>query len=183
MFLRGLTRTEKNSPGVPTVTGFFPAMNQFAKQERGSVLVEFAVSAILLFMLIFGIMDFSRALYIQHFVANAAREATRYAMVRGSSWSSTCSTSNVFACKTNASDVSSFVKQMAPAGVDTASLSVSTTWPGSSSGGTSCSTAKGKNSAGCAVKVTVAYNFKFVLPLVLENGLKLSSTSEMTIAQ
>jgi Flp pilus assembly protein TadG len=53
--------------------------------ETGSSLVEFALSSTVLLMAIFGVLDCSCALYADHYVANAAREATRYAMVRGSS--------------------------------------------------------------------------------------------------
>ena len=53
------------------------------KLERGSALVEFGLIAIVLFTLIFGIVDFGRALFAYHYVANTAREATRMASVRG----------------------------------------------------------------------------------------------------
>lgn len=52
--------------------------------EKGSVLVESAITVAVLFVILFGIIDFGRALYTYHFVANAAREATRWASVNGS---------------------------------------------------------------------------------------------------
>jgi hypothetical protein len=53
------------------------------KAEEGSNLVEFAFIVLLLMSMMLGIIDFSRALYSYHFISNAAREATRYAAVRG----------------------------------------------------------------------------------------------------
>ena len=47
--------------------------------EEGSTLVEFAFVFMLLVTMVLGIMDFSRALYAYHFVAGAARQATRWA--------------------------------------------------------------------------------------------------------
>ena len=41
--------------------------------------------ALVLFPLMFGIIDFSRALYAYHWVSYAAREGTRWASVRGTS--------------------------------------------------------------------------------------------------
>ncbi len=55
-----------------------------SSDERGSSAVEFALSAAVLFMLMFGVMLMCLALYSYHFVAEAAREGTRYEMVRGS---------------------------------------------------------------------------------------------------
>ena len=51
--------------------------------ERGSQLIEFGFAAILLFMLVFGIMEFGRAIWTYGAIAHAAREGARYAIVRG----------------------------------------------------------------------------------------------------
>lgn len=50
-------------------------------QERGQSLVGFALGAILLFTLLFGIIEFGRLIYAYSVVANAAREGARYAAV------------------------------------------------------------------------------------------------------
>ena len=63
-----------------------------ARREAGGTLVEFALSATILLTLVFGVMAMCMALYIYHFVSDAAREGARYAMVRGSS----CSTYGKF---------------------------------------------------------------------------------------
>jgi hypothetical protein len=51
--------------------------------EEGATLVEMALSASVLFVLLFGIIEVCMALYAYNFVSEAAREATRYAVVRG----------------------------------------------------------------------------------------------------
>lgn len=46
-------------------------------KERGATVVEFAVVAALLLLVVFGILEFSLVFLQQHFVANAAREGLR----------------------------------------------------------------------------------------------------------
>jgi len=50
-------------------------------EVRGQALVEFALVAVLFFILLFGIIDGSRAIYAYNTVANAARVAARVAIV------------------------------------------------------------------------------------------------------
>jgi Flp pilus assembly protein TadG len=51
------------------------------KNERGGSLVEFAVVATFFFMLIFGIIEFSRFLYTHNALTDAARRGARYAVI------------------------------------------------------------------------------------------------------
>jgi Flp pilus assembly protein TadG len=153
------------------------------REERGSALVEFAASAVLLFTLVFGIMDCSRALYIDHFVANAAREATRYATVRGSSWTSNCTTAIAYGCIASSSNVASFVQLLATSGINPADITTTTSWPGTDATGASCTGSGPANSLGCVVVVKVSYSFSFMVPFLPKNALVLSSTSKVTIAQ
>ena len=52
--------------------------------QQGASSLEFAfVLILILFPLMFGIIDFSRALYAYHWVSYAAREGSRWASVRG----------------------------------------------------------------------------------------------------
>jgi Flp pilus assembly protein TadG len=58
--------------------------NLAARLDRGSqaqALVEFALVLPLLLLLLVGIIDFGRALFVYSEVSNAAREAVRYAAV------------------------------------------------------------------------------------------------------
>lgn len=51
------------------------------KNQKGQALVEFAIILPLLFLLIFGIFEFGRAMYIKNTLNNAARSAVRVAVV------------------------------------------------------------------------------------------------------
>ena len=51
--------------------------------ERGSAMVEGALCLKVFLMIIFGILDFGRMVFAYNFVSYSAREAARYAMVRG----------------------------------------------------------------------------------------------------
>jgi Flp pilus assembly protein TadG len=127
-------------------------------------MVEFAAAFTVLFMFLFAIMDLSRALYSYHFIADAAREGTRYAMVRGA----TC-TSYTTACPASASDVQTYVKNV-PAGINPSSLSVTTTWTPN-------------NSPGSVVQVQVQYSFQPIFPLIPKGALVMTSSSQMVISQ
>ena len=144
---------------------------------RGSTLVEFAFLIPILFALVFGIIDFGRMLYSYHFVSNAAREATRWASVRGRD----CI--DLTNCHAAPSDVSSYVASIAPMGIDTSpsKLSVTTNWVMPPNNLTIC-TAYPTN-PGCAVQVQVSYQFKFILPFLPTSGYRMTSTSEMIISQ
>ena len=139
--------------------------------QRGGTTVEFAIVSVLTLMLMFAIVDFGRALYTYHLVSNAAREATRYAIVRGS----TCGTG----CTASATDIQTYVRGISPA-VDTTQLNVTTTW--SANSGTGC-TQSPYQTPGCIVTVQVAYTYNFISTLVPSVALPMVSTSQMFISQ
>jgi Flp pilus assembly protein TadG len=155
------------------------------QSEEGGTLVEAALTLTLLMMVIFGIMDCSRALYADHYVRYTAEEAVRYAQVRGSTWNNTpCSTPTTMDCTATAANVQAQVASVMPAGIDSGSnLSVVTTWTGLTPTGAACSVTNGANSPGCMVQVKVSYSFNFVLPFLPANALVLSSTSASAITQ
>jgi Flp pilus assembly protein TadG len=170
--------------------------------EQGSAMVEFALVLTILLTLMFGVMDFSRALYAYHFLSNAAREATRYASVRGSSFAGvSCGTPPpvVFACGAATTDITDYVQSIVAPGVyvsgsansscatpsSVGQLNVCTTWPGTTPTGATCSTANGNNSPGCVAEVEVLYTYGFFLPFVSKDVSKvtMTSTSEVVIQQ
>ena len=51
------------------------------RNRKGQALVELALSVMLLFLLVFGIVEFGRALFIYNTLNNAAREGARRAAV------------------------------------------------------------------------------------------------------
>ena len=149
--------------------------------ERGSTLVEFALTFILLMLFVLGISAFGHALYVYHFLSNSAREATRFASVHGSTCNDdlSCSTTGGPATDSN-SVVDDYVRTMIPPGVDSSQLTTSVTYPLVSGGPTDC--ASTKNAPGCTVQVQLSYNFRFIFPLLPSSPFTLSSTSDMVVA-
>jgi Flp pilus assembly protein TadG len=151
--------------------------------QRGSALAEFGIVSIAALTLMFGMIDFGRALYSYHLVAEVARQTARYAIVNGTT-----------ACpggSPSPDPLQSFANAQAPL-VGSGSLSVTTSCAGStvcaSGSSTNCSntggcTAAPYNSAGCLVSVEVNYSFQFLVPIVSQLTLPMSSISTMVIAQ
>lgn len=154
--------------------------------ETGSATVEFAVAVVLLLVMVFGVVDFGRALYTYHFVANAAREATRWASVNGATCGSSCNgTAPMNNGPATETDVQNYVRGTAPLGIDAGHVNVATC---GTKGGSEClastpvNCATTVNDPGCAVGVTVTYPFNFLVPLVHSGSITLSSSSEQIIS-
>jgi Flp pilus assembly protein TadG len=163
---------------------FSSRLRQLHADERGEQLIEFAVSLSLLMMVISSIMYMSVALYADHYVSDAARQATRYAMVRGSSWTTTtCTTTSTFSCNATAANVTSYVKSITPSSIAATGLTITTTWPGTTASGADCSASNVNNTPGCVVTVQVSYAFNFLLPFIPKKALALTSTSSMVVLQ
>ena len=125
--------------------------------ERGAELVEFALISILFFMLVFGIMEFGRGIWMYGTVAHVAKEGARFAIVRGSESGRAATTT----------DVETYVNVVA-AGMT--GLTVTTTWDDAS------------KDPGTVVQVQVDRDFEPALPFVSLGPVTLSSTSRMVIA-
>jgi len=155
--------------------------------EQGSALVEFAFVVVLLLTFVFGAIDFSRFLYTDHFVGEASREGTRYASVRGASFTTACTTTGptFYSCNATANSVQTYVQNLTPPGITSSSLTVTTTWPGNNAAGTTDGCGSVTNSPGCQVQVLVSYPFKFIFPFLPSRAAAwtVASTSVMTIAQ
>jgi Flp pilus assembly protein TadG len=54
---------------------------RFLRREHGAATVEFAITAIILFSLVFGIIEFSILLFDKHILTNASREGARVGVV------------------------------------------------------------------------------------------------------
>ena len=159
-------------------------------QERGSSMVEFAIAATALLLLLMGLVEFGRAMYMYHVVSNAARIGSRWALVRGSV--SCGDTYPIDHCNATPAQIQTQVQGQVPL-TDSGTLSVATAWSSAplETGG-SCpsppspapgSAAGGANAPGHLVCVTVTYPFKFAVPFVSKSTLNLSSTSQMAISQ
>jgi Flp pilus assembly protein TadG len=151
---------------------------RFVHRDEGSNVVEMAVVSSVLFAMLFGIIEISLALYTYNYVSDAAREGTRYAIVRGSS----C---NVLTnCSVTAAQIQTYVQNLGYPGVRAANTTVSTTWfsPSASTPVTWTACGTPCNAPGNAVQVTVTYSFGLGIPFVPKKTLSLHSTSMMVIA-
>jgi Flp pilus assembly protein TadG len=129
------------------------------KGERGSVLVEAAISIVLLVTLMTGAVEACQLLYDDLWISNLARAATRYAMVRGSASGRAVA----------ASDITTYVQAHA-GGLKTANLTATTTWAPN-------------NSPGSTVTIKLQYTFHGYVPFVPVTTVALQSTSQMVISQ
>ncbi len=151
---------------------------QRTRKSQGNTLTEFVLILPFLFAGIFGVIEFGRALYTYHFVSDGAREASRWASVRGkdcNAWAQ--------ACPARAADVQDYVVSIAPPGINTnpSKLLVNTSWVAPPGKANFCATFP--NNPGCAVQVQVTYQFKFILPFLPTSTYSIKSTSEMVISQ
>jgi Flp pilus assembly protein TadG len=142
------------------------------RAEAGQTLVEAAFSISILLMLVVGIMQIMMALYCYNYVADAAREGARYAMVHGSSCTG---------CIAKGTDVQTYVQNLGLPVINTSSLTVTTQWPDTGSICTPSSIPC--NNPGNNVKVTVQYQYLPHIPFIRSSTWLMSSTSEITIAQ
>jgi Flp pilus assembly protein TadG len=167
--------------------------------EHGGALTEFGFVVTIFLTILLGIVGFGDALYAYHFISHSAREATRYAAVRGYTCNTdadggSCQASNSasgIAGPTTTADVTTFVKNMAPGGIKTANITVTACGvSGATACGqdtlTICTAAVGgvgpyPNYPGCVVEVQVQYNFSFIIPLISTKTLTMTSSSYLTI--
>lgn len=156
------------------------AASALAKQrgdgEDGATLVEVALSSLLLLAFIFGVMEICLALYSYHFISEAAREGTRFAIVRGS----TC-TGLSGGCPASGTDIQNYVTGLGYPGIDPSKMRVNATWS-QYTNGNSCPALGPCNSIGNLVTVQVTYQFPVAVPFVSLTTIPMSSTSAMVIS-
>ena len=118
------------------------------RSRRGSALVEFSVSAFLLLMMMFSVVELQRMLFVYNTVADSARAGARYAIVHGLDASPA-------AGPTNTTPVSTVVTTFASASLlDTSRLSITVTYPNYDA-----TTNPVANKPGDPVKVVVQYPY------------------------
>jgi Flp pilus assembly protein TadG len=145
--------------------------------DAGSSSLEFAVVTAVFLSVIMGILQISLVLYAHHFISEAARLGSRYAMVRGSS----CTVSGT-SCTVTSSQVQSYVQNLVYPGINSAKLSVNTTYSAYPAG-SGCTPSASCTNPGNLVTVTVSYPAPLNLPFISVSSLQMSSTSAMIIAQ
>lgn len=151
--------------------------------DTGSAIVEMALSSSVLFAMFFGMFEMSMASYTYHYVSDAAREGSRYAVVRGST---SCHNTGLTGCGATSDSIATYVKGLGYPGIKSSNMTVTTTWYTPSVGTprtwTLCSTGT-CNAPGYLVKVNVVYAFPFSVPFVPSRTINVGSTSQMVISQ
>jgi hypothetical protein len=159
--------------------------------------------------MLFGLIEFSYGLYAYNFVNMAARQATRYASVRGVE---SCTIAPTFqdcnlgpsgghipTTASGSAALQTYVQNMAYPGIDTSRLTVTATWlprvittPGAGSysvtswGPAACTSTdtygQPCNTPGDAVNVSVTYQFPLSIPFWSgSRTLSLTASSQMVI--
>jgi Flp pilus assembly protein TadG len=161
------------------------------KRQRGASLVEYAFVVILFLSVLFGISGFGHALFVYQHLNSAAKEATRYAAVRGStcandadggSCQATNSASGISGPTTDA-DVKQYVKTLTPPSIDSTQLAISVCGVSDkpacadstpdvctknilASDHVTILIPKTADYPGCTTQVQVAYAYNFIFPLI-----------------
>ena len=178
-------------------------LNRTKRREEGSSIVEMAlVCAFVYLPILFGIFQVSYGLYVYNYVCNVARQATRYAAVRGSE--SCIIQSDFVDCNlspggsTNPSPgagtpLQNYVQSFAYAGIDSTKLTVTGHWYSrtndNSSGfsiaqwNTACTASSGCNAIGNAVQVVVVYQFPLNIPFWKNKTLPITGVSMQMITE
>lgn len=166
-------------------------LNQASRGERGGALVEFAIIAPVLFMILIGSLEFGFLIYESHATDYAAKSAARFAAVRGANCSNTSGTPTWTQCptKSDGSYVTTFVKDSVPGLQSKASaFKVATSWAAPSttsypSGGGANLTCSGTSqAAGCLVTVTVTNPVTWVkIPFIKIHSFTLTSSSTAVV--
>ncbi len=150
------------------------------RQQGGNVIIEMGLCMTTLFLMIFGIVQYSILNFANNFCAFAAQQGARYASIRGASSVSPLPT-NPSPCGSTCTNESSgdptttYVQGLTVA-LNTANLTVATTW-------TACSGCSNGNDQGSTVTVKVSYSYSPLLTLVSPNSMTLNSSSTMTVIE
>ena len=116
-------------------------------RTRGSTMIEFALVAFLLVTLLLSVVEMTRMLLLFSTVTNAARAATRYAIVHGSNRTGT-GTNGPSGPGANPPEVVQVARNHASIAIpNTGSVTVTVTYPG------------GANDVGSLVNVAVSYPY------------------------
>lgn len=163
------------------------------REQQGQSLVETALSITVLMILIFGVIEAAWGAYSIHYLANAAHEATRYAIVRGGTWDPvTCDGTGAAGsgytsskCEASPTDVANYVANRDFPGIGITASDVCVeyfkTLPTSAT--QKCFANSSPDGVGDIVQVTITYPFTIPLPFLSNYTWNLVSTSQMVITE
>jgi Flp pilus assembly protein TadG len=187
-------KNETQSEGLPNrrwfgVLGCLRVLRGAARED-GAAIVEMALSCMILFGMLISIVEVSLALYAYDYTSEAAREAARWAIVRGALCST--NTPGLDHCGALNSDIQNFVQGLGfpYSNTMTTSTSYLTGTVDTDSNGnliTDWSSCSG-NVAACAlphnqVTVTVTSNFPVRFFFWRSTSISLQSSASMVISQ
>lgn len=168
--------------------------------ERGSAMVEFALTAIVVFTLIFGVMVMALGLYTYEVVNQYARDASRYAIVHGNGCSYNTTSGGVVTshdCSIGTAGDSGYGGTTTGTagyalyqylgnenypGINTSNLDVVAAYAKSPGEG-ACSVTTNCNGSGDQVTVTVSYKYLYAIPFIRSRSFTMSAVSVMAISQ
>jgi Flp pilus assembly protein TadG len=151
--------------------------------EEGSAIFETALALTILLSSMFGIIETGLMLYTYHFISEAAREGTRYAIVRGSSAGATCAAyTSPPTCMATAPQIKSYVENLGFPGIDPSKMTVTVNNVGYPAG-VICTPSAACNNPGNQVTVGITYHFPLNIPFVPAHTYTMTSTSAMIISQ
>jgi Flp pilus assembly protein TadG len=137
-----------------------------AHGESGGSMIEFALSFSALMTFVFCLMEMCIALYSYGLISESAREASRYAIVHGS----TCLTSSSTSCTASAATINTYAKNLGLPNIGGGALNVTTNF-------------LPDNTPGSVVSVSIQYTMPIKLPFVPTRSLSMTSASQMYILQ
>ena len=157
------------------------------RDEDGNTLVETAIGISLFLMVLIAIIEVGLALYTYNYISDAAREGSRWAIVRGASCS--INTPGLDHCNALPTDISNYVQSIAYPGIVSSNMTVTTKWfqPSSTrpTSWSACTATPSNpcNQQGYQVQVTVTYPFSLNIPFWQNASVTVGSTSAMVISQ
>jgi Flp pilus assembly protein TadG len=146
--------------------------------QRGSSLPETAIVMAVLLALLFGMIDFGRAMYTYSFVAQIARQGARWAIVRGANCTLLPTPSGTCPAVKGTADIEPYVQSLNEGATNASGIFADLEFPGCTAGAQAGSA---NNAPGCIAQVTVKYPFSFMMPFLPNMTIPMSSTSQMVI--
>jgi Flp pilus assembly protein TadG len=164
-------------------------LRRLAVEDAGANVLEMALSSAILFSLFFGVFEVALGSYTSHYVADAAREGARYAIVRGSK--SCINTPSLSNCNASPTTIATYVKGLRYPAIVPANMTVNVTYmtgTTDTSTGQTLTTWAACSSGTCnvpnnMVNVAVTYAFPLTIPFVPKKTINVSSTSQMVVQQ
>jgi hypothetical protein len=174
--LSGMTARGNQQTGNAGESECLSLSGRLLSEDTGGSMIELLLSSTVMLAVLLCILEVCLVLYAYCCTAMAAREGTRYAIVRGSACNSFAAQ-----CPAAKSDITNYIQGLQFPAVNAAAFGVTTTYSAYPSG--TCSPSASCNNPGNLVKIQVTYSYPLSLPMVSKITFSLSSTSQMIISQ